>query len=76
MSLRRFALSLALVPSLALSLIAGKSDGRLDIWWCDSDGGGSTLIITPFPFSPSSKYLKLKRMGKEITKKLIDRHTL
>ena len=47
MSLRRFALSLALVPSLALSLIAGKSDGRLDIWWCDSDGGGSTLIITP-----------------------------
>ena len=47
MFLRRFALSLALIPSLALSLVANNSDGRLDIWWCDSDGGGSTLIITP-----------------------------
>ncbi len=47
MFLRRFALGLALASSLALSLVAGKSDGRLDIWWCDSDGGGSTLIVTP-----------------------------
>jgi competence protein ComEC len=26
---------------------AGKSDGKLDIYWIDSEGGGSTLIVTP-----------------------------
>src|SRR5207249_8708893 len=29
------------------SLMAGKADGRLDIYWIDSEGGGSTLIVTP-----------------------------
>lgn len=29
------------------ALLAGKSDGRLDIYWADSEGGGSTLIVTP-----------------------------
>jgi competence protein ComEC len=27
--------------------LAGKSDGKLDIYWIDSEGGGSTLIVTP-----------------------------
>lgn len=45
--LRTLVLGLAVVPSITLSLTAGKSDGRLDLWWCDSDGGGSTLIVTP-----------------------------
>lgn len=26
---------------------AGAKDGRLDIYWIDSEGGGSTLIVTP-----------------------------
>ncbi len=40
-------LGLALIPALALPLSAGKADGKLDLWWCDSEGGGSTLIVTP-----------------------------
>jgi beta-lactamase superfamily II metal-dependent hydrolase len=31
----------------APALFAGKADGRLDIYWADSEGGGSTLIVTP-----------------------------
>jgi beta-lactamase superfamily II metal-dependent hydrolase len=46
-SFGHFTVGFALASSLALSLVAGKNDGRLDIWWCDSDGGGSTLIVTP-----------------------------
>lgn len=41
---------LAGVLSLSLldfSVVAGKSDGALDIYWVDSMGGGSTLIVTP-----------------------------
>ena len=45
--LRTLTQGISIASSLALSLLAGKSDGRLDIWWCDSDGGGSTLIVTP-----------------------------
>jgi len=26
---------------------AGSADGRLDVYWIDSEGGGSTLIVTP-----------------------------
>lgn len=33
--------------SLSLSISAGPADGRLDIYWVDSMGGGSTLIVTP-----------------------------
>lgn len=36
---------LGIFPSI--SLMAGKADGRLDIYWIDSEGGGSTLIVTP-----------------------------
>jgi hypothetical protein len=30
-----------------LSAYAGASDGRLDIYWVDVEGGGATLIVTP-----------------------------
>ena len=40
------ALSLALF-CLAPSARAGKQDKTLDIYWIDSEGGGSTLIVTP-----------------------------
>src|SRR6185369_3966232 len=29
------------------STCAGKADKTLDIYWIDSEGGGSTLIVTP-----------------------------
>lgn len=32
---------------LANSAIAGKKDKTLDIYWIDSEGGGSTLMVTP-----------------------------
>lgn len=38
------------VASLAVTLAttrAGKTDKTLDIYWVDSEGGGSTLIVTP-----------------------------
>lgn len=31
----------------SLTLLAGTADGRLDFYWVDSMGGGSTLIVTP-----------------------------
>jgi competence protein ComEC len=31
----------------ASPLWASEKDGRLDIYWVDSEGGGSTLIVTP-----------------------------
>ncbi len=37
----------AAVLGLASPLIAGKADGRLDIYWIDVEGGGGTLIVTP-----------------------------
>lgn len=38
--------------SLLLALLstfahAGSSDGKLDIYWVDAEGGGATLIVTP-----------------------------
>src|SRR3954471_8784632 len=41
--------SLVLFASIAFasSLFAGKADKKLDIYWIDSEGGGSTLIVTP-----------------------------
>src|SRR2546426_188818 len=36
---------LAILPAFAA--FAGKADRRLDIYWIDSEGGGSTLIVTP-----------------------------
>src|SRR5436189_3544017 len=37
--------TLALVA--AGSAFAGQKDKTLDIYWIDSEGGGSTLIVTP-----------------------------
>jgi competence protein ComEC len=39
--------SLFAVLLLASSALAGQSDGRLDIYWVDVDGGAATLIVTP-----------------------------
>jgi len=33
--------------ALTLPASAGKADRTLDIYWVDSEGGGSTLIVTP-----------------------------
>jgi beta-lactamase superfamily II metal-dependent hydrolase len=33
--------------SVCLLVHAGKADKSLDIYWVDSEGGGSTLIVTP-----------------------------
>ena len=40
-------LSLSLTISIACSAFAGKGDRTLDIYWVDSEGGGSTLMVTP-----------------------------
>ena len=32
---------------LVAPLLAGQADKTLDIYWIDSEGGGSTLIVTP-----------------------------
>ncbi|MBI3882251.1 MAG: MBL fold metallo-hydrolase [Verrucomicrobia bacterium] len=45
MNFRLFTLSASL--ALVLAARAGLDDRRLDIYWVDSEGGGSTLIVTP-----------------------------
>ncbi|MEX2212926.1 MAG: MBL fold metallo-hydrolase [Phycisphaeraceae bacterium] len=45
--LRHLALLLIVVFLPAPAAFAGKADGRLDIYWIDSEGGGSTLLVTP-----------------------------
>jgi beta-lactamase superfamily II metal-dependent hydrolase len=38
----------SLLPTLLLCLFAFSSDARtLDLYWIDSEGGGSTLVVTP-----------------------------
>lgn len=32
---------------LASTSWAGQADGRLDIYWIDTEGGGATLVVTP-----------------------------
>lgn len=39
--------SLALALSAALPAVADSKTGTLDVYWVDSEGGGSTLIVTP-----------------------------
>ena len=41
------ALVLVTFLDLAPASLAGKADKTLDIYWIDSEGGGSTLIVTP-----------------------------
>jgi beta-lactamase superfamily II metal-dependent hydrolase len=40
-------LAVALLVLATASTRAGKADKTLDIYWVDSEGGGSTLIVTP-----------------------------
>jgi beta-lactamase superfamily II metal-dependent hydrolase len=40
-------LSVLLTAGMVFRVHAGSSDGRLDIYWIDSEGGGSTLLVTP-----------------------------
>lgn len=47
MKTRRLAQAVALSLSFALSASAGVADKTLDFYWIDSEGGGSTLIVTP-----------------------------
>lgn len=46
---KRIGALLALILALPLSLLAQSTDrdGSLDIYWVDSEGGGSTLVVTP-----------------------------
>lgn len=39
--------ALGLCLALPPAAFAGAKDGRLDVYWIDSEGGGSTLIVTP-----------------------------
>src|SRR3954468_24510294 len=43
----RIALVLCSLHAFALAARAGQKDKTLDIYWIDSEGGGSTLIVTP-----------------------------
>lgn len=36
-----------LTLATALTAAAGSSDRKLDIYWVDTEGGGSTLVVTP-----------------------------
>ena len=43
----RLAVLTALLTSSAAALQAGSKERTLDIYWVDSQGGGSTLLVTP-----------------------------
>lgn len=43
----RIALMLCSLHAIAIAARAGQKDKTLDIYWVDSEGGGSTLIVTP-----------------------------
>src|SRR5262245_55312584 len=47
--MKRLIALLTLVAALhhCLSVQAGKASKTLDIYWIDSEGGGSTLVVTP-----------------------------
>lgn len=45
--MRTHILLLAGLLAAPVVAFAGKSSGTLDIYWIDSEGGGSTLIVTP-----------------------------
>lgn len=36
-----------LAVTCGAAVFAGQQDGALDVYWIDSEGGGSTLIVTP-----------------------------
>src|SRR5213595_2184994 len=39
--------TLAVALCVSVSALAGPADKALDLYWIDSEGGGSTLIVTP-----------------------------
>ena len=39
--------SIAALLVCSLSVFAGQKDGKLDVIWCDVEGGAATLIVTP-----------------------------
>ncbi|HEX2853037.1 MAG TPA: MBL fold metallo-hydrolase [Opitutaceae bacterium] len=43
----RLALALCALHAFAIAARAAQKDKTLDIYWIDSEGGGSTLIVTP-----------------------------
>src|ERR1041384_98855 len=43
----RIALVLCSLQAFVLAARAGQKDKTLDVYWIDSEGGGSTLIVTP-----------------------------
>src|SRR5687767_12880866 len=45
--MKRFLAAWFVVLAFVSSAVAGKSDGRLDIYWVDVEGGAATLIVTP-----------------------------
>lgn len=45
--LRRLAALCLAVAFVSSTLLAGKDDRRLDIYWIDAEGGAATLIVTP-----------------------------
>lgn len=45
--MKRFTALAAVSLSLAFAVHAGQEDRKLDIYWVDTEGGGSTLIVTP-----------------------------
>jgi beta-lactamase superfamily II metal-dependent hydrolase len=48
--LRNLIITIAAIGAIAYGanpVVAGKSDGRLDIYWIDVEGGAATLVVTP-----------------------------
>jgi beta-lactamase superfamily II metal-dependent hydrolase len=45
--MKRIPAALFVALALVSSAVAGKNDGRLDIYWVDVEGGAATLIVTP-----------------------------
>lgn len=45
--LLRFPRFVSLLLVLSVAARGGSKDGTLDVYWIDSEGGGSTLIVTP-----------------------------
>jgi beta-lactamase superfamily II metal-dependent hydrolase len=45
--MKRFLIALLVTLASVSSAVAGKNDGRLDIYWVDVEGGAATLIVTP-----------------------------
>ena len=53
-------LATGLLASLAVPapLSADRSTGTLDVYWVDSEGGGSTLLVTPAGEKVGTHFLK------------------